>query len=141
MSKKTARALISGTVILSALILLLVVTVSEGASYYKHVDEVMVAPDQWYGKQMSMHGFVVDGSIKYKPGTLDYMFKLKTGDHVVDVTYTGVVPDTFKDGAEVVAKGRLSPTGFRVDPNGVSAKCPSKYEATAPAIGAKKSAY
>ena len=68
MSKKTARALISGTVILSALILLLVVTVSEGAPYYKHVDEVMVAPDQWYGKQMSLHGFVVDRSIKDKPG-------------------------------------------------------------------------
>ena len=122
MSKKTARALVSGIVLLSALVLLLVVTVSEGASYYKHVDEVMVAPDQWYGKHMSLHGFVVDG-------------------FVVEATYSGVVPDTFKDGSEVVLKGRLSPSGFVVDPNGVTAKCPSKYEADRAAAGAKKPSY
>jgi cytochrome c-type biogenesis protein CcmE len=39
------------------------------------------------------------------------------------------VPDTFKDDAEVVLKGRLTSDGFHVDPNGVMAKCPSKYEA------------
>jgi cytochrome c-type biogenesis protein CcmE len=141
MSKKTARALVSGIVILSALVLLLVVTVSEGASYYKHVDEVMVAPEQWYGKNMSLHGFVVDRSIEYVPGTLNYRFKIKTGDHVVQAAYTGVVPDTFKDGSEVVLKGRLSPGGFEVERNGVTAKCPSKYEAAGPAVGAKKSQY
>jgi cytochrome c-type biogenesis protein CcmE len=49
----------------------------------------------------------------------------------VSVTYTGVVPDTFKGEAEVVLHGRLGPDGFRTDPNGVIAKCPSKYEAAA----------
>ena len=44
-------------------------------------------------------------------------------------SYTGIVPDTFKDEAEVVLKGTLSPDGFTVEPNGVMAKCPSKYEA------------
>jgi cytochrome c-type biogenesis protein CcmE len=39
-----------------------------------------------------------------------------------------VVPDTFKDDAEVVLTGKLTPTGFAVAPNGVMAKCPSKYE-------------
>jgi len=39
------------------------------------------------------------------------------------------VPDTFKGEAEVVLKGRLTPQGFHTDPNGVMAKCPSKYEA------------
>jgi cytochrome c-type biogenesis protein CcmE len=38
------------------------------------------------------------------------------------------VPDTFKDEAEVVLKGTLTPGGFTVEPNGVMAKCPSKYE-------------
>jgi len=41
------------------------------------------------------------------------------------------VPDTFKDEAEVVLRGRLTPEGFHTDPNGVVAKCPSKYEAKA----------
>ena len=34
-----------------------------------------------------------------------------------------------EEGAEVVLKGRLTPDGgFHTDPNGILAKCPSKYE-------------
>ena len=47
----------------------------------------------------------------------------------MSASYTGVVPDTFKSEAEVVLKGSLSKEGFSVAPNGVMAKCPSKYEA------------
>ena len=52
---------------------------------------------------------------------------------VVPARFTGVVPDNFKGGAEVVLKGRLAHDGFDVDPNGVMAKCPSKYQAASPA--------
>jgi cytochrome c-type biogenesis protein CcmE len=132
MSKKTARAVISGVVVMSALVLLLVVTVSEGAAYYKHVDEVMGNPSPWYGKAMQLHGFVVDDSIQKRPNSLDYRFKIKYGEAVVDARYTGIVPDTFKDASEVVLKGRLTPSGFEVEPDGVMAKCPSRYEAAGP---------
>jgi cytochrome c-type biogenesis protein CcmE len=43
------------------------------------------------------------------------------------------VPDTFKGEAEVVLRGKLTTSGFHTDPNGVVAKCPSKYEAQAAA--------
>lgn len=132
MSKKATRALISGAVLLGALTMVLYTTVSSGAQYYKHVDEVMTKPGDWYGKKMQMHGFVVDNSIEQRPNTMDYRFKLKSGDYQVLAMYSGLVPDTFKDGAEVVVTGRLGPQGFQVDPNGVTAKCPSKYEAAGP---------
>ena len=51
-----------------------------------------------------------------------------TGAHVVNATFKGSLPDTFKDGSEVVLTGRLSAEGFSVAPGGVMAKCPSKYE-------------
>jgi cytochrome c-type biogenesis protein CcmE len=52
-------------------------------------------------------------------------------------SYQGIVPDTFKGGSEVVLTGRLGPEGFHVDPKGVMAKCPSKYDpaAAAPTTG------
>jgi cytochrome c-type biogenesis protein CcmE len=103
-------------------------TLSEGTEYYKHVDEVMSDPGAWQGKRLQLHGFVVDHSILQKPDTLQYRFQIQNNGKVVQASYTGVVPDTFKDGSEVVLKGRLSPTGFSVDPNGVMAKCPSKYD-------------
>ncbi len=129
MSKKTTRALVSTIVIGGALALLLSISLSEGAQYYKHVDEVMTSPEQWYGKNLQLHGFVVDGSWLVNPKTLQHKFAVRTGAHTVNASFTGVVPDTFKDGSEVVLTGKLSADGFQVAPGGVMAKCPSKYEA------------
>jgi cytochrome c-type biogenesis protein CcmE len=106
---------------------LLYTTMAEGTEYYKHVDEVMAQPDQWYGKKLQLHGFVVPNSIHRK--NLDYWFQVQSNGKIVSATYTGVVPDTFKSDSEVVLKGTLSSEGFAVAPNGVMAKCPSKYEA------------
>jgi cytochrome c-type biogenesis protein CcmE len=107
-------------------------TLRDGTEYYKHVDEVMTSPERWQGKSMQLHGFIVAKSIMMNPRTLEYRFKVQNNGHTVNATYTGLVPDTFKDTpgqeAEVVLKGQLTNEGFHVAPNGVMAKCPSKYE-------------
>jgi cytochrome c-type biogenesis protein CcmE len=133
MSKKSIRVLATVVILGGAFVTLLATSMRENAQLYIHVDEVMPQAAQWYGKGLQLHGFVEDGSIMKRPNTLDYQFKVKKGDSVVLASYTGVVPDTFKDGAEVVLKGRLSSAGFQVEPNGIMAKCPSKYEAGAQA--------
>jgi cytochrome c-type biogenesis protein CcmE len=130
MNAKTLKIAATATVLLLALSGLMYTTLSEGTEYYKHVDEVMVDPAAWHGKRLQLHGFVVDKSIMQKPNTLEYRFDIQNNGKIVPARYTGVVPDTFKDGSEVVLKGRLGPHGFTVDPNGVMAKCPSKYEAS-----------
>jgi cytochrome c-type biogenesis protein CcmE len=105
---------------------LLYTSIGESAEYYKHVDEVMVNPHQWEGKRLQLHGYAQ--SVAQKPGTLEYRFDVENNDKSVRAYYTGVVPDTFKDGAEVVVKGTLEPDGtFLVSKDGVIAKCPSKY--------------
>ena len=129
MSQKTAKIGLTTVILLAAFFGLLWTTLSEGTEYYKHVDEVMASPQQWYGKKLQLHGHVVDGSVMRRRDTLDYRFKIENNGYSVDATYTGVVPDTFKDGSEVVVKGRLDANGFSVEPNGVMAKCPSKYDA------------
>ena len=105
---------------------LLYQTMGEATEYYKHMDEVMAQPEQWYGKRLQLHGFAKD--VARKPSSHDWRFKVESNGHAVTATYTGVVPDTFKNDAEVVLKGTLSAEGFTVAPNGVMAKCPSKYE-------------
>jgi len=119
-------------------------TLQEGAEYYKNLDEVMVNQQEWHGKQLQLHGYIVPGSIYRKRDSLEYKFKVQNNparsgeaanDRLVEVSYTGIVPDTFKDEAEVVLKGKLTPTGFHTDPNGVTAKCPSKYEAKSAVVG------
>lgn len=128
MSNKTLKIGLTTVVLLVAFVGLLRSTLREGTEYYKHVDEVMVDPAQWYGKKLQLHGFVVKDSVMRRRDSLDYKFKVESNGHVVPATYSGIVPDTFKGEAEVVLKGVLTPEGFQVEPNGVMAKCPSKYE-------------
>jgi cytochrome c-type biogenesis protein CcmE len=129
MSHKTAKIGMTGVVLVLALGGLFYTTLSEGTEYYKHVDEVMAQPADWYGKRLQLHGFVEKGTLMRKRDGLDYKFSVRNNGHTVPATYTGIVPDTFKEDAEVVLKGTLGPHGFAVEPNGVMAKCPSKYEA------------
>lgn len=133
MKTKALKIVATAVVLIGAIGGLMYTSLREGTEYYKHVDEVMTDPSAWHGKKLQLHGYVVDKSIMRRPDTLDYIFKIQSNGQVVNARYTGVMPDTFKDGSEVVIKGHLGPDGFAVEPNGVMAKCPSKYEAKGPA--------
>ncbi len=128
MTHRHIKIAVTSVVLVLAFAGLLWSTLRDGTEYYKHVDEVMTSPQAWEGKRLQLHGYVVADSILRKRDSLQYKFKVQNKGSVVDATYTGIVPDTFKDDAEVVLKGRLGPDGFHVEPNGVMAKCPSKYE-------------
>ena len=134
MTHRNIKIAITVSVLAAAFIGLLWSTLRDGTEYYKHVDEVMTSPQEWEGKRLQLHGFVVPGSILVKRDSLEYRFKVQNKGSVVNVAYTGVVPDTFKSDSEVVLKGTLSSQGFSVQPNGVMAKCPSKYEAKPGAV-------
>ena len=139
MKHKAVKLGLTGLVLATAFAGLMYSTMIEGAEYYKHVDEVMSQPADWYGKKLQLHGYIVADSVMVNRRTLEYRFRVQSNGKVVNATYTGVVPDTFKDEAEVVLKGTLSEAGFAVAPNGVMAKCPSKYEpqAGAPSSGTR----
>jgi cytochrome c-type biogenesis protein CcmE len=129
MNTKILRVGLTACVLVLAFAGLLWSTLRDGTEYYKHVEEISSQPAAWYGKKLQLHGYVVPDSIMRKRDSLQYRFQIESKGAVIPATYTGIVPDTFKDEAEVVLKGTLTPDGFAVEPNGVMAKCPSKYEA------------
>ena len=127
-----AKILITVVIVGGGLGFLLYTTAAPEVEWYKHVDEVMAQPAAWQGKRLQLHGRVVKGSILRRPSgaSYEYRFQVENNGRRATARHTGIVPDTFKDEAEVVLKGRLRPEGFfQVAPDGVMAKCPSKYEA------------
>jgi cytochrome c-type biogenesis protein CcmE len=128
MNQRAIRIGLTAGVLVLAFAGLLWSTLREGTEYYKHVDEVMNAPADWEGRRLQLHGFVVKDSILVNRNSLEYRFKVHNKGSEVPAVYHGVVPDTFKDDAEVVLRGTLRPDGFHVQKDGVMAKCPSKYE-------------
>ena len=134
MTPKAIKIAVTLVVLAGALGGLMYTTLAQGTEYYIHVDEVMKDPAAWQGKRLQLHGYVTD--LRQRPDSLDYKFQVKYNGKIIDARYTGVVPDTFKNDAEVVLKGQLGPDGFAVEPNGVMAKCPSKYTPQSPAARA-----
>ena len=134
-SRGTAVKIVASVLVVAGAVgYLLTTSMKQGAEYYKHVDEVTANVDAWRGKRLQVHGNVVPGSIEQAKGTLLYRFKIESRTPrptaVITATYDGLVPDTFKDNAEVVAKGTLTAENqLAVVPDGIMAKCPSKYEA------------
>jgi cytochrome c-type biogenesis protein CcmE len=117
-----------------AIALLLTASISKGAEYYKFVDEVTANIDSFRGKKLQVHGVVVDGSIQQARGTLMYRFQIQSRPDrptaTIMANYEGLVPDTFKSGAEVIVRGTLTADNqVAVIPDGIMAKCPSKYNA------------
>ena len=136
MTQRSIKIALTAVVLASAFGFMMWTTLRDGAEYFKHVDEVVSQRASLEGKKVQMHGYVIPGSRFTKPNTLEWRFKvqnnpIRSGEpgQVMSVSYTGIVPDTFKDEAEVVLRGELTADGFHTDPNGVIAKCPSKYEA------------
>ena len=56
-------------------------------------------------------GLVEEGSIERDTQGLTIRFKVTDMAHAIPVTYTGLLPDLFKEGKGVVAEGKLSADG------------------------------
>jgi len=101
--------------------------VNDTSTYYKTVAELKSMPDP-QSKRLRVAGDVKEGSIQ-RNGR-EVRFVLKQEAETINVVYNGIdpLPDTFRDGAQAVADGKLNPDGtFHAAK--IQAKCASKYEA------------
>ena len=104
-------------------------TAFQGASmYYLTVDELLARNDA-YGERVRVMGKVEDGSVVRNSETNTLRFAVTDENGMsLPVVYSGMVPDAFKHGADVVVEGSLTRAGtFEAD--SLLVKCPSKYEA------------
>jgi len=73
-------------------------------------------------------GKVVDGSVKRQGDSLSFAVRDRNGSASVPVTYTGVVPDPFREGREVIVDGKLEGGTFVAQRDSLITKCPSKFQ-------------
>ena len=82
-------------------------------------------------KTYELTGDVVPGSIHHGSGDqLDFQISDRDGSHPIPVTYTGTVPDPFRDGREVIVTGKLQDGTFVGERDSLITKCPSKFTTT-----------
>ncbi len=115
-------------VVLGSLLYLAVAGGSSTATYYKTISELNQMGGQAYGKRLRVAGDIESGSIQRVANQVQ--FTLMQENKKLRVAYVGTdpLPDTFRDGSQALADGKLDPDGvFRAAK--IQAKCASKYEA------------
>ena len=63
------------------------------------------------GRPFRVGGLVEAGSLKRESNSLTIRFRVTDTAQTIPVTYTGLLPDLFKEGKGVVAQGTLGPDG------------------------------
>src|SRR5437899_12287159 len=63
------------------------------------------------GRAFRIGGMVESGSLAREPNSLTVRFLVTDTAKTIPVTYTGLLPDLFKEGKGVVAQGTLGPDG------------------------------
>lgn len=96
-------------------------------AFYMTPTELQAHGPTTAGETYRLNGTVVPGSIEQNG--LTTTFVVSDGETDIDVTTDSPVPDTFKDRADVVARGGYDGATFTAVE--VLAKCPSKFKAKA----------
>ena len=79
------------------------------------------------GRSYELTGKVVKGSISREGDELRFRIRDRDGTASVPVEYTGVVPDPFREGREVIVSGELKQGTFVAERDSLVTKCPSKF--------------
>ena len=83
------------------------------------------------GQNFEMNATVVPGTIKHKGETIDFEVEDRNGGNAMPVSYTGVVPDPFRGGREIILTGAMQNGTFVGEPESLITKCPSKFTTNA----------
>lgn len=92
--------------------------------YFNAPSDIVAKPVQ-PGQRMRLGGLVKDGSVVRNEGTT-VRFEVTDGAASVPVTYTGILPDLFRENQGVVAEGSITAAGVFVA-DSVLAKHDERY--------------
>ena len=73
------------------------------------VSELRSQAESLYSQPVRVEGKIASGSINWDEQTRELRFALTDDIESLTVVYTGVVPDEFKPGADLVVEGRYHP--------------------------------
>jgi cytochrome c-type biogenesis protein CcmE len=116
MTRKTRRAALIGLSlsVLALAVALVLIALRESIVFFYSPSEV-AQKEVSVGKRFRLGGLVEDGSVERGLGTA-VRFAITDKRSVLPVTYTGILPDLFREGQGVIAEGMLQTDGvFHAD--------------------------
>ncbi|RMF57912.1 MAG: cytochrome c maturation protein CcmE [Calditrichaeota bacterium] len=128
MAAKRLKIAFSFAVVAGLLAWLTVSGFDQNMQYYVKIKEIKAMGSQAQTRGLRVKGFLVPGSLVRTPNSLQVRFVIEDEGEQMEVHYARELPDTFRDGSEVLVEGKYRPEGY-FEAQTLMAKCPSKYEA------------
>jgi cytochrome c-type biogenesis protein CcmE len=103
---------------------------SQNSVYFLNVSEALAMPAEKLS-QARLFGTVAAEGIARDPSSMGVAFNVQDKDDPsksIRVNYRGSVPDTFKEGVEVILEGSFKDGARQFEATTLLTKCPSKYE-------------
>lgn len=104
--------------------------IQQGATYWVTVGELRQRAHS-LPTRVRLGGTVAPGTVHWDDAHRHLAFVVTDGASTIPVRYTGVVPDIFAEGRQVVVEGGIARDGT-FDATTLLAKCPTKYNPADP---------
>ena len=130
--KRTARLVVALT---AAVFLASALVYTSFSAADPAVSPSQLLRDSQPGRSYQLTGVIVAHSVHRSGEVLDFSVADRAGATAVPVSYTGSVPDPFREGREVIVTVQRDSAGadaFTGERNSLITKCPSKYKEAPP---------
>ena len=112
MKKRTLRIYYISFILvsLSLLFFMFIKTFNDNLLFYRSPSQITNSefPDNYVFR---VGGVVLDGSLIKSKDTMNVKFAITDYEQNLDITYTGILPDLFREGQGVVIRGKLGDDG------------------------------
>ena len=113
MKKRTIRIYYMSAilVLLSALLFMFIKTFNDNLLFYRSPSQITNSefPENYVFR---VGGVVLDGSLIKSKNTMNVKFTITDYERNLDISYTGILPDLFREGQGVVIRGKLASDGI-----------------------------
>ena len=98
-------------ILLSLLFFMFIKTFNDNLLFYRSPSQITNSefPDNYVFR---VGGVVLDGSLIKSKDTMNVKFAITDYEQNLDITYTGILPDLFREGQGVVIRGKLGDDGI-----------------------------
>jgi cytochrome c-type biogenesis protein CcmE len=114
-TRKRRLALVGLLLAASAIAGLLVTLALQENMTYLHTPSDVLEGSVPADGRFRLGGLVVDGSVERVPGSLNVSFMVTDQVKEFPVSYSGILPDLFREGQSIVARGRLADNVFHAE--------------------------
>ncbi len=115
MKARSKRLVLIGVIIVAfgAAVMLVLNAFQENLVFF-HTPTEVKAREVAYDRQIRIGGLVEKGTFKREEETTTVTFNVTDGESSILVSYTGILPDLFREGQGIVAEGKLLTSGVFV---------------------------